>query len=799
MLPDLRFAFRQLANTPGFTAIALLTLALGIGANTAIFSLVQAVLLRPLPYPNPEQLVILWEDEINFQQASIAWPDLGDWQRDNTAFTAIGGYRRDNFTLTGDGEPELLRGARASARLFDAIGLPPLRGRVFTTAEDKVGAPTMVVLGYGLWQRRFGGSDAAIGQTITLNGEPYLVIGVLPAEFATPSRVDFWTQLGRGSDAKPWQDRGNHPGIYAMGRMKPGQTATTALADLKRISARIEKDFPVSSTGVTASGQLLFENAVGGFRQGLAILVGAVGFVLLIACANLANLLLARNAARQSEFAVRSALGASRMRLVRLLFFESVLLAVCGGVLGVIFAAWARNGIIALAPAGATRFQQVAIDGRVLAVTGLLSIVTAVIFGLWPAWKSTGTDLRTALQSGGRTGSDGPGATQARETLIIVEIAITLVLLVSAGVMLRSFSRAETAELGFNSHHVLSLRLGLPRNSYDTPEKVQGFVQNLLSTVGALPGVIGADITTNSPLDSGWQTSFHPDGLPPWPAGQSPLAEMNVVSDGYFRLLSIPVVRGRTFGPEDASTGPRSAIIDEAFARKYWPNVDPVGKTMTLGGSAPAIVIGVVPTLKLYGYAAEPKLVQAYFSARRSEQRDFMLLVRSDTDSAALTAAVRRAVATLDPTQAIWDVKTFDERVKATFSQPRLYSFLLAIFAGLALLLASIGLYGVLAFQVTRRTREFGIRIALGAVRSQLLTLVLGRGLRLLAGGLVLGLLGALALGRVLGALLYQTSAFDPMIVGGVTLLLAAIALLACLIPARRATRVDPIVALRAE
>jgi putative ABC transport system permease protein len=799
MFSHLRFALRQLAKTPGFTTVALLTLALGIGANTAIFSLVKSVLLRPLPYPDPDRLVILWEDEINFQQASIAWPDLLDWQKDNTTFAALGGYRRDNFTLTGNGEPEMLSGARTSAQFFDVIKLPPLRGRVFTADEDKVGAPPLAVLGYALWQRRFGGTDDILGQTITLNGEPHTVIGVLPREFTSPTRADFWTQLGRLGNEPSWQTRGNHPGVYALGRMKPGQTFQTALADLKRISARIEKDNPDTSTGVTAAGQLLFDNVVGGYRQGLWLLVGAVAFVLLIACANLANLLLARNAARETEFAVRTALGASRGRLVRQLVSECLLLAVVGGGLGILLAYWARSGIVALAPSGAMRFQLATIDGGVLLAASGLSIATALVFGLWPAWKSAQPDLRSALQSGGRTGSNGPGASRARETLIVAEIALTLVLLVGAGLLLRSFARAQAADLGFNATGVLSVRVALPRKSYDTPEKVRAFVARMRETVAALPGVKSADTATNSPLNTGWQTSFHPDGRPPWPRGQSPLAEMNVVSDGYFRTLGIPLIRGRAFGPEDTPESPRGAIIDQAFADKYWPGADPIGQKMTLGGDEPTVVIGVVPTLKVYGYANEPKLVQAYLSVRRSSQRDFMLLVRAEHDAAALTTAVRHAVLAVDPNQPIWDVRTLDDRVDATFSTPRLYTYLLAIFAGLALLLAAVGLYGVLAFQVSRRTREFGIRLALGALHSQVMTLVLRRGLRLLAAGVALGLIGSLALGRVLTTLLYRTSMFDPAVFGGVTALLALIALLACWLPARRAMRVSPTVALRAE
>ena len=801
MFADLRFALRQLAKTPGFTAVALLTLALGIGANTAIFSVVKSVLLRPFPYPDSDRLVVLWEDELNYEQASIAWPDLVDWQRDNTAFTALAGYRRDDYAFTGRGEPEMLRGVRASASFFSVVGLPVTIGRVFTADEDKVGAPGLVVLSYGIWQRRFGGEANILGQTLTLNGEPYIVIGVAPPDLLTPTRTDFWTQLARGSDNPGWQNRGNHPGIRGLARIKPGFTFAQAIADLKNISAHIAKDFPDSSTGVAAGGQPLLDNTVGGYRAGLGLLLGAVALVLLIACANLASLLLARSAARETEFAVRAALGASRTRLVRQLLVESLVLALGGAALGLAFAAWARSGIVALSPPGVLRFQQIAIDGGVLAVTCALAIATAVLFGLWPAWKAAQPDLRASLANGGRGGSGGPGASRARETLIVAEIALTLVLLVGAGLLLRSFAQMQAANLGFEGRGVLTARVALPQKNYPNDEARLAFNTGVLERLATLPGVARADLANGTPLDNNWETSYHVPGTADAPPGQNPLAEMNVVSDGYFKTLGIPLRRGRTFGPEDTLTGPPVAIIDQALADRAWPGADPIGKQIELGGNKdkPATVVGVVPTLKVYGYATEPKLVQAYLSARQDVPQNYVLLIHATNDPAALTNAVRRAVLDVDPNQPIWDARTLGDRIGSTFATPRLYTFLLAIFAGLALGLAAVGIYGVLAYQVSRRTREFGIRLALGALASQVTALVLRRGLRLLALGLVLGFLGALALGKILGTLLYRTSAFDAGVLGGVAGLLATIALLACWIPARRAARVDPLVALRAD
>jgi putative ABC transport system permease protein len=796
---DLRYGARSLRKTPGFTAVALLTLALGIGANTAIFSLIKSVLLRPLPYPQQEQLVLLWENLINFDRAFIAWPDLQDWRRENTTFSAIGGFRRENFTLTGGGEPEMLRGARITASFFEVIGLPALRGRVFNAEEDKPGQPGLVLLGHALWQRNFAGRDDVLGKILTLNGEPHIVIGVLPPEFHGAADFDFWTQLGRISDQPGFQNRGNHPGIFAIGRMKPGQTFETAIADLKRIAVRIEKANPDSSKGVTASGQSLFENVVGSYRHGLWLLLGAVALVLLIACANLANLLLARNASRAAELAVRAALGASRGRIVRQLLGETLLLSLGGGAIGIALAAAAQRGIVALAPTGIPRFQQGQIDLGVLAASFVLAGATALICGLWPAWKSARPDLRSALQSGGRTGGDGPGAARAREMLIVAEIALTLVLLVGAGLLLRSFARAQSANLGFDAANVFSVRLALQPRIYDSEEKRRAFGERVLERVRALPGVESADLATNSPLNTGWQTLFIIDGRPDPGPGQRPLAEMNIVSDDYFRTLRIPVLRGRAFASEDTPSSLPSVIVDQAFAERFFPGQEALGQKVNLGGERRVTIVGLVPTLKVYGYSAEPRMAQMYLSSRQTGPGNLMLLVRAGHNAGALTTAVRRAVLDIDSRQPVFEPGLLEERIDRTFATPRLYSYLLTIFAGVALLLAAVGLYGVVAFQVNRRTREFGIRIALGALRSQVMTHVLRRGLRLLALGAGLGLVGALALGRILGALLYQTSAMDPVVFGSVTALLAVIALVACWLPARRAMKVNPMIALRAE
>lgn len=799
VLADLRYAFRQLAKTPSFTAIALLTLALGIGANTAVFSVVRSVLLRPLPYPDADRLIVFWEDMTTFSQASVSWPDLQDWKRENQAFSALGGFRQGQYALTGQAEPRMLTGAEVEASFFDAVGLSPSLGRVFTADEDKVGAAPLAVLSHALWQGQFGGASDILGRVLTLNGHPYTVIGVLPPAFTLPENADFYTQLARLSDSASWQHRGDHPGIYALGRLKPGVTFAAGLADLQRVSRRISTDHPSTNTGVVAGGHPLLENLVGSYRRGLWTLLGAVALVLLIACANLAGLLMARSSARQNEIALRSALGASRLQIVRQLFLESLLLAVLGTALGLVLAHAVHAGILALSPTGDSRFQEATLDGPVLLVTCAVGLFAAVLFGLWPAWRSAQTDLRGSLAEGGRGGT-GTSA-RARSVLIVAEIAVTLTLLFGAGLLLRSFSQLRHTELGFTPDHVLSARLSLPEKRYPSPEARFAFYEQVAARVRQLPGVTHVDFATNSPLNTGWQTSYAIPGRPEPLPGQSPFIEMNRVTDGYFQTLSIPLLRGRAFAPEDGGTKSRSIIIDEALARREWPNEDPVGKELLLGGRKDnaVTVIGVVPTLRVYGYSSEPKLAQAYVSLRAPTPRGAVLLVRTDRPVPALAQSVRQAVTEVDPDQPIWDVRMLGDRVGSTLATPRLYTFLLATFAGLALLLAAIGLYGLLAYHVSLRTREFGIRLALGAVGEQLLTLVLRRGLQLVALGTLLGLAGAIAVGRILAALLYQTKPMDLTVAGAVTGLLAAVAILASLLPALRASRVNPVIALRAE
>ena len=822
---DIGYALRSLRRSPGFTVVALLTLGLGIGANTAVFSLVKSVFCARCPIPIRSSWWRCGKSSVRSTWTSFSCLDFQDYQKQNRSFAAWAAYRIVTYGMTGDGDPEQFTAAQVSADLFGMLGLTPQAGRFFTPEEDRAQAPGYVVLTDALWKRRFGGDPRVLGRTFRLDMIPFTVIGVLPREFATPANVDFVTQLGRATINPGWISRSVRPGIFAIGRLKAGVTWQQAQADLGRIAGLLEQDHPEADSGVTVAGQLLFDQTVGGYRHGLWLLFGAVALVLLIACANLANLLLARGAYREAEIAVRGALGASRGRIVGQCLTESLVVAFGGGVVGLLLTFVARRGIAALSPAGVARFQQADVDGGVMAVAMAFSLLTALLFGGWPAWRMAQTGLRAAMEGMGRGASSGRGVTRTRETLIIAEVAITLVLLVGAGLLLRSLQREQAVDLGFRSQGIQTARVKIPFPVYDTQPKSRQFGDRLMAEFGALPGVRSAAMATSMPLAPlGRYSSYSIDGMAPSPGAQTPAAELNVVSDGYFDTLGIPLLRGRSFGAEETLWSGRVAIVDRAFARRYWGEREALGKTIQLGGESlqmivtlprqahdgqpgPAIapdahflIVGMVPPVRLYGYAAEPQLPQIYVSNRQIPLNTFMLLVRGRSDAAAPPEnAVRQAVRQVDPNQPISEVSTMEDRVNATFATSRLYSFLLAIFAGLALLLASVGLYGVLAYQVSRRQREFAIRLALGGLASQISALVLRRGLRLIGMGATLGILGALMLARVFTSLLYHTSVFDTGVIAGVAGLLFIVALLASWLPSRRAARVAPSEALRGQ
>ncbi|MEY2549889.1 MAG: hypothetical protein QOG12_33 [Verrucomicrobiota bacterium] len=805
---DLRFALRQLRKSPGFTLIAVVTLALGIGANTAIFSVIYAVLLQPLPYPEGDRIVILTETDSNQPQISVAYPDYVDWKRDNTVFENVAVARRESFNLSGlpGRAPEQVPGGLVTGNFFKVIGLQAQLGRVFTEEEDRVGGPAVCVISDKLWQRVFTRDPNVLGKTVNFGNQPYSIVGVMPPQMFSPRTAEVWFPLTRRTGDALWQSRDNHPGLFGWARLKEGVTTEKALAEMKEIQARLANQYPKSNTGVSVTLTPLLENQVGEYRDSLRLLLGAVALVLLIACANLANLLAARGAARAREFAVRAAVGASRWQIVRQLLIESFVLAVFGGLLGLGLAAWGRDLLVALAPPGVSRFQNIALSGWVLVFSLGLSFATSVLFGLWPAWHSSRTDIQLALKSGGGHGSsEAAGARRSRDVLVVAEVALTLILLSSAGLVLKSFANARNLGLGFDPHLLLSARVDLPEPSYSDAKKLLNFHEALMSKLSVLPGVQNAALAANPPLMTGWQTSFLPEGMQEPEPGKSPSTEVSVVTDGYFQTLKTPLLRGRAFDRRDTKEAPPVIIIDQLTADRYFPGQDAVGKRigMYVGGENDQrvyrTVVGVAPHLKVYGFEETTVLPQAYLPMRQQPQTGLVVLLRTTLSPKSLEKPVRDIVASLDPAQPAFEFKTMQERVEETWATPRLMSFLLACFAVLALTLAVVGLYGVMAFNGLRRMREIGVRLALGAMPVQIRTMMLKQGMRLLGVGLVLGFAGAFALSRVMRSLLFGVSANDPAIYAVVTLVLAAAALFACWIPARRASRVNPMITLRAE
>jgi putative ABC transport system permease protein len=804
---DLRFAFRQLRKTPGFTFIAVLTLALGIGANTAIFSVIYAVLLQPLPYPQGDRLVILTETDTNMPQISVAYPNYLDWKRDQTVFENIAVSRRESFNLSGlpGRAPEQVQGGLVTGNFFKVIGLEPQLGRVFTEEEDRVGGPPVCVISDKLWQRVFARDPNVLGKTVNFGNQPYTILGVMPPQMFSPRTAEVWFPLTRRTGDAMWQSRDNHPGLFGWARLKEGVTIDKALAQMKEIAARLAVQYPKSNAGVSVTITTLLENQVHDYRESLTLLLEAVALVLVIGCANLANLLAARGAARAREFAVRAAVGASRWQIIRQLLIESLVLALVGGLLGLCLAAWGRDLLVALAPPGVPRFQNVALSGWVLVFSLALSFVTSVLFGLWPAWHTSRADIQLALKSGGTGSSEAASARRSRDLLVVGEVALTLVLLSTAGLVLKSFANARNVGLGFDPHLLLSARVDLPEPTYSDAKKLTNFHEALMQKLSVLPGVQNAALAANPPLMTGWQTSFLPEGMPEPEPGKMPSTEVTVVTDGYFQAMKTPLLRGRPFDTRDTKEAPPVIIIDQLTAEHYFPGGDAVGKRigMYVGGNEKDLlyrtVVGVVPHLKVYGFEETRVFPQAYLSMRQQPQTGLVVLLRTTLSPKSLEKPVRDIVASLDPAQPAFEFKTMQERVEETWATPRLMSFLLVCFAALALTLAVVGLYGVMAFNGLRRMREIGVRLALGAMPAQIRMMMLGQGMRLLGAGLVLGFVGAVALSRLVRSLLYGVSANDPLIYAVVTLVLICAALVACWLPARRASRVNPMVTLRAE
>ena len=821
-MKDLKFALRQLRKSPGFTCIAIITLALGIGANTAIFSVINAVLLRPLPYPQPNRLVLVRERTNLFDSGSVSLPNYLDWRVAQRGFTDLALFRRDDANLSGatsDVEAERVGSARVTYNFLSILGVPPELGRDFGESDDVPHSKKVVLISDGLWKRRFGGSQGVIGQSIVLDGVQREIVGVVRANVQLPRKAQVYIPLEDFRADKDYLDRRNHPGFSALGRLKPNVTLAQATADLNNIAAELERRYPDSNTGRRVTALILLDSAVKDYKHGVTLLLAAVGCVLLIACANVANMQLARTLGRERELAVRAALGASWRQLAKQVFTESAVLAVFGAIAGVLLALWGLDAIKAIAPghsasfapSDATRFQEANLDLKVLAFTVTVAVGAGVLVGIWPALRvSRVASLTLSLHEGGRGTSDGVQRQRVRSGLVVAQVALALLLLLGAGLMLKSFRNAQNAPLGFNPENILVADVTLPEARYDTDEKVARFNDQLIERIRSLPGVEAAALGSNIPFDNNeWDSSFHLTGTPPYPPGERPQAEVNHVTPDYFRVMRMPLLRGRTFTADDRAGRPRAVIIDETLAEKYFPSNDPIGRQIDDNRSdeknkPPMTIVGVVPRTR--NEAPGEDNVEQYhwpqmtFAAAQVPNRGNMLLVRVKSGNPlALVPAIKRELNGLDRDQALADVSTMETNIAKSLGSRHMMMSLLAEFAVIALVLASVGLYGVMALTVTQRTRELGIRLALGAQRADVFRLVLSHGMLLVLAGLIIGVLGAVGAGRGLRSVLYGVGGFDALALSFALFALAVVALIACWLPARRATRVDPIVALRTE
>jgi putative ABC transport system permease protein len=804
---NFRLALRQLRKNPGFAAVAIVTLALGIGANTAIFSIVNAVLLQPLPYPDADRIMVLNESSGPGQDYSVALPDYFDWRNDNTVFEHLAATHKESRNLSGVSgrEPERVSCASVTRNFFDVVGTYAKIGRTFSEEEDKVGAPPVVVISDRLWQRAFNRNAGVIGRSITLHDSNFTVIGVMPPHMTSPQDTDVWLSLMRRSNNPAWMNRVNHPMIYVWGKLKSGVTVDQARAQMKTIAARLEQTYPETNRKVYAVVTPLLDNLVGKYKTNLALLLGAVAVVLLIACANLANLFAARGAARAREFAIHAAVGATRVQIVRKLLVEAFVVALLGGGLGFFLALWMRDAFVALSPQSVARFQQVSFDLPVLLFTFLIALVTTVIFGLWPAWQTSRGDIQLTLKEGSAGTGDPPSARHARDWFVIGEIALTLTLLVAAGLILKSFSRLQSLSLGYEPRALFTARFDLSWKKYNDREKIDIFARQLLDKVRTLPGVQNAAVSSNGPLMGGWQTGFwREENARPQPADMLN-SDLEVVGGDYFSTLKVPLLRGRTFNERDTKDSPRVIVIDQAMAEQYFPGEDPIGKRMGVDvgndneGWVMSEIVGVVARMRFHAVDEMAPIPVIYASLAQAQRTSFTLFVRSTMAPAALERSIREAVTSVDSSLPVFDARSMTDRVHETWGAQRLLSAVFSVFAGLALLLATIGLYGLLAYTTLKRVREMGIRLALGARPAQIRTLILSHGLQLLLIGAVIGLLGTIAISRALQTVLFEVSGLDLRIYLGVGVLLFAATLLASWIPARRASRVDPIIALRTE
>jgi putative ABC transport system permease protein len=808
-LQDVRYGARVLAKHKGFTAVAVITLALGIGANTAIFSVVNELLLRPLPYRDAERLVMLWEVAPNGRhQNNTSRGNFLAWRDQSKSYEGMAAFSDWRINLTGTGDPEEVSAQLASPNLFRVLGVEPMLGRTLTEEDGQPHAPNVAVLGYSIWQRKFGGDRSIVGKTITLNGAPVTVVGVLPANF----QWHVMSKSGTGRPPEMWiplpmpaGDEAAHGRfLLVVARLKPRVTQQQAEAELKTIESRLAEADPRYNKNYSAEVIPVREQFVGNVRPALWILLGAVGLVLLIACANVANLLLSRAAAREKEIALRTALGARRSRIVRQLLTESVLLALLGSALGLMLAWWGIKALVAISPRDVINLEGVSLDLTVLGWTLAVSLLTGIVFGLAPALEAARVDLNDALKEGGK-GAGGQSARSRglRSVLVVAEVAIALVLLVGAGLLVRSFMRLQKIDTGFNTENILTMVVRLPGSKYKEDPEYIAFYRRAEEQIGALPGVRGVGMVNYLPLYGGLgsSTGFTIEGRPEPPPGEEPGTNVRVADSGYFRAIGIPLLRGRTFTDLENSEPKHVIIISESLAKKYFPNEDPLGKRISVEmfeKPYPTEIVGIVGDVR-YDSLTDQAGPTVYFAYPDLTYAFATLVIHTSGDPAELAPAVRRVISSLDPDQPVSDVRTMSQVMSERVARARFNTLLLALFAGLATLLAAVGIFGVMNYSVTLRTREIGLRMALGAQPARVLLLILRQGLLLTVIGIVVGLAGALALTRLMSTLLYGVDAADPATFATIVPILAVVALVACYIPARRATRVDPLIALRYE
>ena len=797
LLKDCRYALRALLRRPGFTAIAVITLALGIGANTAIFSVVHGVLLQPLPYPDSDRLVALRQSNAPAQpDAQVAPGNFLEWQKQSTAFSSLAAYRTVSYNLSGDGNPERLLAGRVSFGLFKLLGAQPLLGRDFVADDDQPGNEKVVIISEGLWQRRFGADANVVGQTLKLDGEDFAVVGVMPAAFRLPDQREreLWTPIAfKDNERTLYYARY----IDVIGRLKPDVSPAQAQSEMATIAARLAQEHPEANTGWTINVTPLLDFVVGDVKTIVWVLFGAVALILLIACANVTNLLLARATTRQKEMAVRAALGAGRARIMRQLATESLMLALLGGAAAWPLATWGLQALLAAAPADLPRVASVTIDSRVLLFTLAVTLLTAFMFGLAPALQVLKFDSNPALKD---QRSRSVRQQHIGNLLIATEVALALMLLIGGGLLLRTVWQLNHVDPGFDARSAVAVTIQLPEKKYAAPPQIAGFSEQLVQQVSTLPGVEATGVARILPIVHNLPTGFYFDGQPRAKDNELPQTNYSAVSPGYFNAMGIPLVAGRAFSERDTLDAPRVAVISQTLAQRYFPNGDAIGKRINVqtGPESYREIVGIVGDVKQNGLTKETK-PHAYEPFAQAPNQFMTLIVRSSTDPVSLVPAIRAKVLALDSELPLQRVTALDRMIANSIRQQRFTSIVLSVFAGVALLLAAAGLYGVISYSVAQRTHELGIRVALGAQVKDVMQLVLRQGMTFVIAGEVIGIVGALALTRLLGGLLFGVTPTDAVTFITVTIVLTVVALLACYIPARRATKVDPLVALRYE